>query len=136
MESVENQEISLADYIKQAKEGELLDFKVTNYEESNIGRTVSEEDKYRGMIINDGSRRVIASARDVGNIAAGYVSGVKHIPYCAHRIACDYYESISNGGYRTFEGNLYVKWSLEGKSSRLPQRVGWEMGKRQRRKKK
>lgn len=61
--------------------------------------------------VNGEGKRIITSARDIGNIAAGYVAGVNGMPWSATRIAFDTYQ----GG-------------IEGKSTRNAEYYGWRLG--------
>ncbi len=131
--------ISLAEYIKEAHNCQLYDFKETNFEEDQVNIEHDKKYTYRGMPVSYGEMPIIASARDVGNIAAGYMSAVNHIPYFLHRLACDYYQSITSdkGGWvevNPITHDMTFKWVFEGPSSTSAQRVGWEIGKSKRRK--
>ena len=61
--------------------------------------------------INKEGKRIVTSARDIGNIAAGYVAGINGMPWGATRIAFDVYQ----GG-------------IEGKSTRNAEYYGWRLG--------
>ena len=69
------------------------------------------------IIVSNGSgdsplyHRIVTSARDIGNIAAGYVAGINGMPWGATRIAFDVYQ----GG-------------MEGKSTRNAEYYGWRLG--------
>ncbi len=58
-----------------------------------------------------------ASARDVGNIAAGYIAASNGISWIATRMAFDLYQSITDR-----------RWSPEGFSSQNAQLLGWKWG--------
>lgn len=74
---------------------------------------------YRGMPIHtakDGTN-IYASARDIGNIGAGYIAGSNGLPWMAARIGFDGYQSIVRKGP-----------AIEGISSQEAQYLGWELG--------
>ena len=103
------------DYMVNAVNGGKYDFKVTNGEEKNY-----ENDKfYRGMPIGmtaDG-KQIYSSARDIGNIAAGFVAGANGMSWTASRVAFDAYQSKTD---RTF--------SVESASTRNAEYYGWRIG--------
>jgi RHS repeat-associated protein len=107
-------------YMDNAKKGEKYDFKRTNGTDKDIyGDNIN--DRYRGMPVQtqkDGTV-VYTSARDVGNIAAGYIAGLYGIPWDIARKKFDALESQQKG---------YP--AVEGISSQNAQRVGWETGMR------
>lgn len=97
------------DYIINARNNHPYDFKVTN----GTGEKYGDEKFYRGMPIGvTGNGQIIfTSARDVGNIAAGYVAAANGMSWEASRIAFDTYQ----GG-------------VEGISTRYAEYYGWKMG--------
>lgn len=68
----------LIDYMANARNGHKYDFKVSNGEPTSAYG--SKPDPYRGMPIGKGTdgKNIYASARDIGNIAAGYVEQKRH----------------------------------------------------------
>ena len=110
-----------------ARNGRVNDFKVSNGIPGESGF-----DPYRGMKMGD----KIVSARDVGNYAAGFVSGVNGIPYLGMRLMFDAYQSytktISVNAERieknAFNYDYVYVLSFEGRSSRKPQQTGWVTG--------
>ena len=104
-------------YMDNAKTGQRYDFKVTNG--TNIWLYDKVDDYYRGMPLgkNNKGNMIYSSARDIGNIAAGYVAGVHAVPWKMARKEFDKLESTQKG----FS-------SVEGISSQNAQRVGWEIG--------
>ena len=68
----------------------------------------------------------IASARDVGNFAAGYISGRNYIPWENTRWAFDLLETISQKHV-----GLPGK-HVEGQPSQLAQKIGYDIGVRER----
>ena len=97
------------DYMMNARNNKSYDFKVTN----GTNRKIPGIDIYRGMPIgvNGKGQTIYTSARDVGNIAAGYVAGVNGMTWEAARVAFDSYQ----GG-------------MEGSSTINAERNGWLMG--------
>lgn len=79
----------------------------------------SRGNHYRGMPLPTArdSTRIYASARDIGNIGAGYIAGANGLPWAVARIGFDGYQSI-------------VKESpaIEGVSSQAAQYFGWTIG--------
>ena len=74
---------------------------------------------YRGMPIGNiqSNQIVYSSARDIGNIAAGYMCAINGIDPIHMRLAFDAYQSYQN------------KWpTIEGESSRAAQWVGYKLG--------
>ena len=97
------------DYMMNARNNKPYDFKVTN----GTNGPIEGIDIYRGMPVgvNGKGQTIYTSARDIGNIAAGYVAGVNGMSWEASRIAFDLYQ----GG-------------MEGKSTKNAERYGWTMG--------
>jgi hypothetical protein len=77
-------------------------------------------DPRRGMPY--GGDGIYASARDIGNIAAGYVAGVNGIPWVLARSAFDGLQTRQDGK------SLFGPWSKEGKTSQNAQKYGWRHG--------
>ena len=123
---------SLLDYITNATNGKFYDFKAHN----GAGEILPSINHYRGMSIGG---KYIASARDIGNIGAGYIAGVKGIPYFAARFAFDLYQSYSDTK-EYYKKNPYVDsydvgiiiLSKEGIVTTNAERVGWVMGRKHR----
>lgn len=99
----------LDDYIMNARNNQQYDFKATN----GTAHPIKDIDYYRGMPIgiNGNGKKIVTSARDIGNIAAGYIAGVNGMTWEASRIAFDGYQ----GG-------------IEGISTRNAEWYGWRMG--------
>ena len=108
---------SLISYMLNARNGEPYDFKVTNGTEGAIDGI----DIYRGMPIMTDEKGVTTytSARDVGNMMAGYVAGRKGLPWVIARLGFDGYQSRNK-----------FFWTPEGKSTKNAQKVGWKQGRR------
>lgn len=105
--------VSLQTYIPNARKNHKYDFKVTNGSEEVISN--SHTYVYRGMPISystDGKTK-ITSARDVGNIAAGYIAAKKGISWGAARKAFDTYQR-GKEGISTQSAQLYG-WTLGAK---------------------
>ena len=122
--------IGVLEYISKAKGKEELDFKHRGFEDGMN----KLEHYYRGYSI--GSKVIpisgipgitavelplIASARDIGNFAAGYVAGYAGVSWASAQIAFDILESYQKGSPST-----------EQKGTRDAQRLGWNDGKTKR----
>ena len=103
------------DYIVHARNGRKYDFKVTNGENNPI----PDIDIYRGMPIggNAAGETFYSSARDIGNIAAGYIAAANGMPWFLSRMAFDTYQSYISG-----------RPSIEGKSTQNAEYYGWHAG--------
>ena len=108
-EIIRNSPAMLDDYAMNARNGHKYDFKVTN----GTDKEIKNIDVYRGMPIgkNANGQIIYTSARDIGNIAAGYVAGSNGMSWVASRIAFDLYHD-----------------GIEGISTRNAEYYGWRMG--------
>lgn len=90
--------------------------------EHSPGIQFNKNEIYRGMPISEtqDGQPVYASARDVGNIAAGYVARHNGLSWILTRIGCDLYQS-----YVTSRNNHKFTIDLEGPSTTLAQFYGW-----------
>ncbi|MGM9865120.1 MAG: RHS repeat domain-containing protein [Muribaculaceae bacterium] len=106
---------TLDDYIINARTKRPYDFKNTN----GTRDAIDGIDIYRGMPIGKtkNGQIIYTSARDIGNIAAGYVAAANGIPWPLARTAFDVYQSISSE-------NL----EIEGVSTQNAELYGWIMG--------
>ena len=95
---------NLLEYMYYARNGKKYDFKVTNGTDSEINGI----DPQRGMPISTMSNGTItyASARDIGNMAAGYIAAKNGITWKAARKAFDYYQGCPEGR-TTVSAELY-----------------------------
>ena len=106
----------LAEYVDKARNKHPLDFKVTN----GTGKSYDRTEYYRGMSIGEtkDGKNIITSARDIGNITAGYVAAYNGLSYAEARIGFDVYQSVSNQkiqseGISTQNAELYgYNWGL------------------------
>ena len=115
LDEIMNNTPGLFDYMWNATTNRLYDFKKWGYVEGKDDINYL----YRGMPLGKRGNKVIyGSARDVGNIAAGYMAGVHGIPWELARKAFDGLESHQN-----------KKTSIEGISTQNAQALGWKMGK-------
>jgi len=107
---------SLLGYMWNARNGMPYDFKTTNC----FGEQIDGIDPYRGMpIVSDDNGVIYTSARDIGNMMAGYVAGQKGLAWHIARVGFDGYQSISESG---------LKWTPEGASTQNAQLLGWKAG--------
>jgi hypothetical protein len=105
---MKNENLPLGEYMMKARNNEVLDFKETNGQEGVRGL-----DHYRGMPLLkrlDGTV-VIVSARDVGNLVAGYYAGANSFSW-----------ELSRRAFDTYEG------APEPLSTQAAQYYGWLMG--------
>ncbi len=107
---------SLDEYMPNATKGRTYDFKRTNGTNQEIYS--SETDFYRGMPIGskDG-KKVYTSARDIGNMSAGYVAGASGMPWGASRAAFD--------ALQTYQQKVP---GMEGRSTQNAEYFGWRLG--------
>ena len=109
--------VPLGDYMEKARTGEEYDFKSTG---GSPG--VKGIDPYRGMPLGD-SGDVFMSARDAGNIVAGYYAGSNGFPWWMSRAVFDYYQGGREGPGTVSAEKLGWKYgnSIEEKGKRLRQ---------------
>lgn len=105
---------NLVEYMQNATNGGKFDFKETN--------GVSGQSKgkhYRGMTIGEtgDGLPIFASARDIGNIGAGYVAAVNGMSWKSACIGFDTFQSYVSGGP-----------TREGQSTRLAEAYGYRLG--------
>lgn len=110
--NIEIKNVGLFEYMGNAKGGEPLDFKTRGINERPDGMS-EDQYSYRGMSFSG----KVASARDIGNYAAGYVAGVHGMGWGASRVAFDALESYQKGGFAT-----------EGQPTQRAQRAGHNVG--------
>jgi hypothetical protein len=120
---IEKKGLSLVDYMKNETGGKDYDFKASGLKDQPKGTDMLVYES-RGMsgdgitgMNNTSGVPLIVTARDVGNIGAGYMAGVSGLSWPTARIGLDALESYQQG-----------KLATEGQASQIPQRVGWEMG--------
>ncbi|RZK48010.1 MAG: RHS repeat-associated core domain-containing protein [Pedobacter sp.] len=115
--------VGLIDYISNAKGKEPLDFKHRGMPK---GATAEEQGQhhYRGMIFNG----KVASARDIGNYAAGYVAGKYGLGWGASRFAFDALQTKQEKG--TWNTVLYYPFNRirEGQPTQQAERAGHNTG--------
>ena len=107
-----SENITLDDYIDNARNNHAYDFKVTNGGEKAISKKNTYI--YRGMSIGKTSsgQTIYTSARDVGNMAAGIVAAKNGLSWGASRVAFDAYQSR-------------LGLQMEGISTRNAEYYGW-----------
>ena len=106
-----------AKYIANATGGKKYDFKRTNGGDNVLYDT--DEEYYRGMPVMKPihNQTVFASARDLGNVAAGYVAGRMGNNWMMSRAAFDALESYQQG-----------KLSVETSSTQYAEFLGYALG--------
>lgn len=115
--------LTLKKYINTAKGGEALDFKTNGIESRSKDQTAGQY-MYRGMPVDDvaglgdnSTIPTIATARDIGNIGAGYVAGDNGLSWAQARLGFDLLESKQQG-----------KIAVEGQTTQQAQRIGYNLG--------
>lgn len=105
------------DYMANGGNGGNYDFKATNGTENVMYNT--ERGQYRGMPIgkNANGQTIYSSARDIGNMAAGFVAGANGMSWVASRLAFDAFQSKKSGHP-----------TIEGISTRNAEYYGWRIG--------
>ena len=112
LDNIMSIKVTINNYKDNAGNGQPFDFKVTN------GKGETRSDFYRGMqIVGHDGENVFVSARDVGNIAAGYMCKKNRIPWSLARKKIDEYQNRNSA-----PGN----WKPEGMSTQLAQRYGYD----------
>ena len=112
----------LLSYMIKARPEGPYDFKRTDGTNSVKYTTVDEF--YRGMPIGEiNGLPIWASARDVGNIAAGLVAGINGFSWDASRLAFDCLESIKD-----YNDTGIIGFSKESSSTQYAQRLGFMIG--------
>ncbi|MCY1518568.1 hypothetical protein D9M68_532890 [compost metagenome] len=115
----------LLSYMPNAIGGEKYDFKTRGI--GNIPESEQDAYKYRGMPFEgasgfgnqDGAMTTFASARDFGNIGAGYVAGKSGLSWGVARL-----------GFDALESKQLSKIAVEGQPSQRAERVGFGVGSR------
>jgi RHS repeat-associated protein len=119
-----NDKLGLVDYMKNATGGEKYDFKTNGLANKPDEQSVTQYE-YRGMSVEgvkglgnqDGSTTTYASARDIGNVAAGFVAGNNTLTWGQARLGFDLLESKQQG-----------KFALEGAPTQAAQKAGYNLG--------
>ncbi len=103
----------LLEYMNKARNGHEYDFKVTNGNPQENPTL----DPYRGMPFGftEAGNPIYTSARDIGNIAAGYVAARYKLPWWFSRAGFDSYQVMKS-----------LKFKKEGKSTINAERYGYD----------
>lgn len=100
IESAISGSINLSTYAFDKEKGGRLggdyDFKNRNWDRSDNKNMTRKRYHNRGMVISIDNEKTIASARDIGNYIAGYLSGLKGLSWVTACIGFDAYNMISN----------------------------------------
>lgn len=112
-----NQDLEIGKYMEKAAGGEKYDFKRTNGTDNVISDNQSYF--YRGMPVGktENGKTIYTSARDVGNIAAGYITGRYLIPW-----------SLARKEFDKLQSKQENRPAIEGASTQNAQRLGYEAG--------
>jgi RHS repeat-associated protein len=118
-----NKKLSLVGYMSNGFGGEKYDFKKSGIENREAGVSL-EQHMYRGMPVNDvkglaenSDVPTIATARDIGNIAAGYQAGVNGLNWAQARFGFDLLQSVQDR-----------EITVEGLTSQQAQMAGFVLG--------
>ncbi len=123
LEQIKNEDPNLLTYIPNAVHEGKYDFKTS--ETIPNGMTL-EKHANRGMPITENENyTVYGTARDIGNYAAGFVSGRNGLSWNETRIGFDAYQT---GTRKLLKG----EWSPEPQVSQAAQRLGFDAGIKQR----
>ncbi len=105
MEKIDDDGENLLTYMEKGRNGQEYDFKIRG-------------DKYRGMLASFmGGAETIASARDIGNYAAGYKAGSKGLS-----------PVITFAGFSAYDCKKNGRIGIEPSGSRKPQWMGYKSG--------
>ena len=110
IQDVKGNDVSLLTYIANAFNNHKYDFKATNGTDAKI---YDVEDYYRGMPIKMENGEILyTSARDIGNMMAGYKAGAYGLNWADVANAFDLYQSINDGkkmkeGFSTRNAEMY-----------------------------
>jgi RHS repeat-associated protein len=120
----------LGHYMHNATGGKIYDFKLTNgvaLEIDENGKTITiVRDPRRGMPY--GGDGIYASARDIGNIAAGYVAGYNGFGWANSRIAFDLLQTLDEIISHIGSPNFKLRFVTEGLTTQNAQKYGWKRG--------
>lgn len=116
--------VLLFNYISNAKGNQLYDFKTRGI--NKRGSLTQSQYVYRGMPFEgvkhfgdqDAGITTFASARDFGNVGAGYIAGVNGLGWNTARLGFD--------GLETWQTKDW--WSVEGQPSQRAERIGHNIG--------
>ena len=118
-----NKKLTLIGYMKNATGGEKYDFKKTGISDRPKGVS-AEQYMYRSMPVTDvkglaanSGVPTIATARDIGNVAAGYEAGVNGLNWAQARLGFDLLQSKQEGGI-----------AVEGPTTQFAQKAGFDLG--------
>ena len=115
IQDVKGNDVSLLSYIANAFNDHKYDFKATNGTDAKI---YDVKDYYRGMPIKMENGEILyTSARDIGNMMAGYKAGVSGLNWSDVEKAFDLYQSIKS-----------QKITKEGFSTRNAEMYGFMIG--------
>ncbi len=128
--------LNLAYYMKNATGGGKYDFKTRGIDE-DLSEEKKNQYKYRGVLFQGvrgfsqgsaGGTTTFASARDIGNLGAGYVAGSNGMPWDVARLGFDGLETKQK--YNSFNPIKWRSWEVEGQPTYRAERVGHNAGMR------
>ncbi|RKR84480.1 hypothetical protein BDD43_4719 [Mucilaginibacter gracilis] len=125
-----DKKLGLFSYMNNAKGGQKYDFKTNgpngeaNWMKGNVAKGDQAAYSYRGGTVDGvpglsggGGLPTIASARDIGNIGAGFVAGSNGMSWSDARLGFDALQSKQQGQIAT-----------EGQTTQMAERVGYGLG--------
>jgi hypothetical protein len=138
-EIINNSNLNTVSYATNATGGKPYDFK----RRDENGNPLPKKDlryegtqyHYRGVLFqgvdgfsqgSDGGTPTFASARDIGNVAAGYVAGKAGMSWKTARIGFDGLETVQE--YKTINPLKWKSWKEEGQPTQRAERVGHSTG--------
>lgn len=133
-DEVINANPDLVKYMWNATSGKHYDFKERGIDKRPGGMSEAQY-RYRGMPLSgvkmvgkstsDNKTIIYGSARDVGNLAAGYIAGINGLLWQEARLGFDGLES-----WQHLKDNFptWPSWKTEGQPTQQAQRIGWKNG--------
>lgn len=139
LNNIEGNTPSLSYYMQNATGWKKYDFK-TNGLNRSANRAYAEIYKNRGMKVNVGGRNYIASARDIGNFAAGYVAAKHGMSWTEAKTGFDGLETkqhviprwerlVNNPSFSNLISAIKsTHWYTEGNPTRYAEKLGFNIG--------
>ena len=139
LNDIEGNTPSLYYYIQNASGWKKYDFK-TNGLKRNENKVYAELYRNRGMKVNVGGRNYIASARDIGNFAAGYVAAKHGMSWTEAKTGFDGLETkqhvmprwqklLNNPSFSNLKSAIKsTHWYTEGNPTRYAEKLGFNIG--------
>jgi RHS repeat-associated protein len=123
-EIIGNKKLGLVSYMLNARGRQYYDFKTNGIADRPKGESLTQY-MYRGMPVdgvqgleNKDGLHTIASARDIGNVGAGYMAGNNGLNWSQARMGFD--------GLQSIQDRKFV--AIEGQTTQLAERIGFNLG--------